>query len=659
MMRYKKLLMAFILSTFIAISLTTNIHADTSLADNTNDQNIVEVMPDINLRQHFATMMGLDSVDDLTLESLDGITSISLNPENLEFFDVVDFTGIELMDIQGLYVEGLDALQTKRLMDYDFSSFAKHKTIDVLYIAGNIFGYGVDFNHFTNLLNTIGSIYFADNTIMIDKEVNVIDYQTLEFTTKDWGLILPKLGIFEFSKVDNVSVFDTLSPTDDFYISNNSEQEYTYLYEEDSHYDSDKTDESSHIFVPSDTYRFLWNDTPLDDLEILLKDSYTSNYENGIEALQFGSGTTYYDGNINYTFADVRLHLNVRFKHQSDVTIHYVDELGNSIADDMVLQGDYDTPFSINTPEIDLYQFEKIEERTESNTERTNYNFAFENREFNVVYSKKPMINKYSVRYTDGVDNEVIFEDQVYSEIVENSKTPEFSGTPSREGYKFTGWNPKIADTVTQDAVYAAQWEKLPVPVKTFTVTYTDGVDNEVVFNDQVYSNVIENSKTPEFIGTPLREGFKFIGWNPKIADTVTQDAVYEAQWEKLPVPVKTFTVTYTDGVENEVIFDDQVYTDIVENSNTPLFEGTPIRKGYTFLGWTPDIAATVTEDTVYTADWEIVDIEDVTPDVTPDVPKEEPLPNTGVKSSILMSSCILTMSGYAILSINRNKNKQ
>ena len=65
-MRYKKLLMAFILSAFLAISLPINIHADASLADNTNDQNIVEVMPDINLRRHFATMMGLDSVDDLS-----------------------------------------------------------------------------------------------------------------------------------------------------------------------------------------------------------------------------------------------------------------------------------------------------------------------------------------------------------------------------------------------------------------------------------------------------------------------------------------------------------------------------------------------------------------------------------------------------------------
>ncbi|QIK58112.1 MucBP domain-containing protein [Erysipelothrix sp. HDW6A] len=586
MMRYKKLLMAFILSAFLVISLPINIHADTSFAEDVNDQNIVEVMPDINLRRLFATMMGLDSVDDLSLESLDGITSISLNPENLHFFDVVDFTGIELMDIQGLYVEGLDALQTKRLMDYDFSSFAKLKNIDVLYIARNIFSNGLDFNHFTNLLNSFGSIFFADNTIVIDKELSVQDYQTLEFTTKDWGLILPKLGVFEFSKVDNVSVFDTLSPTDDFYISNSSEEEYAYLYEEDSHYDSDKTDESAHIFVPSDTYRFLWNDTPLDDLEVLLKDSYTSTYEDGIEALQFGTGTTYYDGNINYTFADVRFHLNVKFTHQSDVTIHYVDELGNSIADDIVLQGDYDTPFSIDVPEIDLYQFERIEERTKPDTERTNYNFTFENREFNVVYSKKSIINKYSVSYTDGVDNEVIFEDQVYSEIIENSKTPEFIGAPSREGYKFTGWNPEIADTVTQDAVYTAQWEKLPVPVK-------------------------------------------------------------------------TFTVIYTDGVESEVIFDDQVYSDIVENSNTPVFEGTPIREGYTFLGWTPNIAATVTEDAVYTADWKIIDIEDVIPDITPDVPVEEALPNTGVKSSILMSSCILTLSGYAILSTNRKKNKQ
>lgn len=65
------------------------------------------------------------------------------------------------------------------------------------------------------------------------------------------------------------------------------------------------------------------------------------------------------------------------------------------------------------------------------------------------------------------------------------------------------------------------------------------------------------------------------------------------------------YTVTYTDGVDGEEIFADQSYT-VKEGEATPAFNGTPSRKGYKFLGWQPAVAATVTEDVTYTAQWEI-----------------------------------------------------
>ena len=136
---------------------------------------------------------------------------------------------------------------------------------------------------------------------------------------------------------------------------------------------------------------------------------------------------------------------------------------------------------------------------------------------------------KYAVTYTDGVDGEEIFKDQVYT--VEFGKaTPAFNGTPTRDGYKFTGWTPAVADTVTRNATYTAQWEKL-TPAETFTVTYTDGVDNEEIFKDQTYT--VESGKaTPAFNGTPTRDGYTFAGWKPAVAATVTSNATYEATWK-------------------------------------------------------------------------------------------------------------------------------
>lgn len=66
----------------------------------------------------------------------------------------------------------------------------------------------------------------------------------------------------------------------------------------------------------------------------------------------------------------------------------------------------------------------------------------------------------------------------------------------------------------------------------------------------------------------------------------------------------EVYTVTYTDGVENEEVFADQVYSDLRKDSATPAFNGTPTRTGYTFAGWEPEVAETVTANATYTAKW-------------------------------------------------------
>ena len=432
---------------------------------------------------------------------------------------------------------------------------------------------------------------------------------------------------------------------------------------------------------------------------------------------------------------------------------------------------------------------------------------------FNAVCEAVP--DTFTVTYTDGVDGEEVFADQVYSGLRKDSETPAFNGTPNREGYTFAGWEPEVAKTVTETVIYVAMWtpaepkaptadelkklemavqvkcvvdasqqhtaaydllgecdvdyfvgeprkdgddwlcdisyvpdlyvaefnttfqnlkhvqndeqivpvtliwagdswqlkEQGRVPVtEVYTVTYTDGVENEEVFADQVYSDLRKDSTTPAFNGTPTRTGYTFAGWDPEVAETVTANATYTAKWtpvepeaptadelEKLEmavlvkcvvdnsqqhteaygllgecdedyfvgeprkdgddwlcdisyvpdlyvaefnttfqnlkhvqndeqivpvtliwagdswqlkeqgrVPVtEVYTVTYTDGVENEEVFADQVYSDLRKDSATPAFNGTPTRAGYTFAGWEPEVAATVTQTVTYVAKWE------------------------------------------------------
>ena len=182
-------------------------------------------------------------------------------------------------------------------------------------------------------------------------------------------------------------------------------------------------------------------------------------------------------------------------------------------------------------------------------------------------------------------------------------------------------------------------------PAEKYAVTYTDGVDSEEIFKDQVYT--VEFGKaTPAFNGTPARDGYKFTGWTPAVADTVTGNATYTAQWEKL-TPAETFTVTYTDGVDNEEIFKDQTYT-VESGKATPAFNGTPTRKGYTFAGWKPAVAATVASNATYEATWKS-DSATTTPSDNKPSTGETTSPKTGDTSNIVLWAALLFVSCGAL----------
>ena len=225
----------------------------------------------------------------------------------------------------------------------------------------------------------------------------------------------------------------------------------------------------------------------------------------------------------------------------------------------------------------------------------------------------------YTVTYTDGVEDEEVFADEVHENLSSGVATPAFSGgTPTRTGYVFKCWNPEVAATVTGNATYVATWGEdknnngIDDNEETkYTVTYTDGVDGEEVFADQVYGNLLPGVDTPAFKGTPTREGYVFKGWNPAVAATVTGNATYVARWGEdknnngIADDEETkYTVRYTDGVDGKEVFADQVYGNLLSGVATPAFEGTPTREGYVFKGWNPAVAATVTGNATYVARW-------------------------------------------------------
>ena len=244
---------------------------------------------------------------------------------------------------------------------------------------------------------------------------------------------------------------------------------------------------------------------------------------------------------------------------------------------------------------------------------------------------------EYTVTYTDGVENEEVFADQVYSDLRKDSATPAFNGTPTRTGYTFAGWEPEVAETVTQTVIYVAMWT--PVEPKAPTAEELEKLEMAV----QVKCVVDDSQQHTEaygllgeydedyFVGEPRKDGDDWlcdISYYPEryVAEfnTTFQNLKHVQNDEKI-VPVtliwdggswqlktqgrvhvtEVYTVTYTDGVDGEEVFADQVYSDLRKDSATPAFNGTPTRTGYTFAGWEPEVAATVTQTVTYVAKWE------------------------------------------------------
>ena len=252
---------------------------------------------------------------------------------------------------------------------------------------------------------------------------------------------------------------------------------------------------------------------------------------------------------------------------------------------------------------------------------------------FNAVCEAVP--DTFTVTYTDGVDGEV-FEDKVFSDLKSGEDTPAFGKDPYRYGYTFAGWDPEVTETVTETVTYVAMWT--PVEPKAPTADELKELDVAV----QVKCVVDDSQQHTEaygllgeydedyFVGEPRKDGDDWlcdISYYPEryVAEfnTTFQNLKHVQNDEKIVpvtliwdggswqlktqgrVPVtEVYTVTYTDGVENEEVFADQVYSDLRKDSTTPAFNGTPTRTGYTFAGWEPEVAETVTANATYTAKW-------------------------------------------------------
>ncbi|MCL2642268.1 MAG: InlB B-repeat-containing protein [Candidatus Bathyarchaeota archaeon] len=168
-------------------------------------------------------------------------------------------------------------------------------------------------------------------------------------------------------------------------------------------------------------------------------------------------------------------------------------------------------------------------------------------------------------------------------------------GNMSRKGYTFRGWAtsntttvvthmPSSTFVITQEKMQLfAVWEEIS---ELYTVIYTSGTHG--TFEDQVTDGLFFGVPTPTAPKVNDDGEWVFNGWSPKPTETVTDNAIYEAQWA-----LKKYTVTFIDP-DGNVIAEVEVESGKTVTPPTP-----PTRNGYTFKNWSKPLSNIVSDQVI------------------------------------------------------------
>ena len=256
--------------------------------------------------------------------------------------------------------------------------------------------------------------------------------------------------------------------------------------------------------------------------------------------------------------------------------------------------------------------------------------------------------NKYT--FTSVVDGETTETEYLYGSIVAEPTTP------VKTGYTFAGWTPEVpalmpAEDLSITAVFTAN--SYDAIFKANGGAWSDGETTKTVTTD-FDSEII----APE---NPSRQGYDFAGWDSEISIMDTEGNTFTAQWtarNDTKYTVETYTmntegeydkvtVTFNGTTNDSIILNPDVSTGFSLNSEKSVIQGTvtadnslvlkiyldrniytitkivngetteaeylygsiiaepvtPVKTGYTFAGWTPEIPATMpAEDFTVTA---------------------------------------------------------
>ena len=249
--------------------------------------------------------------------------------------------------------------------------------------------------------------------------------------------------------------------------------------------------------------------------------------------------------------------------YQRSLTVTFNDYDGTTIDTSTVFEGNDATPPADPT--------------------RVGYHFTGWSDSYLNVQSDKTLvaqyeINTYTVRFLD-YDGSVL-----NTQTIAHGSDATPPADPTREGYRFTGWQGDYTDITADTDITATYVEASAV---THFVTFLDW-DGTQLSRQEILEG--EDAIAP---ADPTREGYHFTGWQGTYTN-VQQDETVTATFE-----INTYTVTFQDWDETVL------KTETVNHGSDATPPADPERTGYTFAGWSGAYSNVQTATTI-TAQYDI-----------------------------------------------------
>ena len=158
---------------------------------------------------------------------------------------------------------------------------------------------------------------------------------------------------------------------------------------------------------------------------------------------------------------------------------------------------------------------------------------------------------------------------------------------PTKTGYTFIGWEPELPATMPAKVMtVTAQWS-----INQYTITFNTDGGSAI---DPIMQNYGTTINAP---ADPTKTGYTFTGWSSALPATMpAENLTVTAQWT-----VNQYTITFDTAGGSAIGPITQDYGTAI---NAP---AAPTKAGYTFIGWSPELPATMpAHNMALTAQWRI-----------------------------------------------------